>query len=137
MPVRLSSRLARTNLSEPKPDGSARIDFPWGDGTHSFRLGLGEARELQRKTGVGPERLYARICDGDWLVDDLGETLRLGLVGAGMDPLTAIVLIARYVEERPLQESVKPAALVLLALLLGAENDTVKKKQAEMTNPTR
>ena len=93
-------------------DGSCSFD--WADGEHRFRIGLGEARELQEKTGCGPYFLQARMASGDWRVDDVRETIRLGLIGGGMEPIKALALVKAYVDERPLSLSNLPCARSIL-----------------------
>lgn len=91
---------------------AAVLKIPFADGTYPFRLGAGEARELQRITDCGPLELYRRLLAGNWRVDDVTETIRLGLIGArkkGHRALVrdveveitdskAIALVAQYVE---------------------------------------
>lgn len=110
-------------------DGSARIELVWGDGDHVFRLALKQLRELQDKTGVGPEALYRRIASGEWRVDDLRETIRLGLLGGGMEPKDAVMLVKRYFDEdeRGAMQHKPIAAAVLLAALMGPPGDTAGK----------
>lgn len=111
-------------------DGSGKIRIAWADDEHEFRLGLGELRELQDKTGAGPLELHRRIGTGVWRVDDLRETIRLGLIGGGKTPPDALKLVARYVDARPLAESVGPAARILFAAIMGPENDPLGKMMA-------
>lgn len=108
----------------------ASLEFDWADGTYKFRLGLGEIRELQEKTKVGPRRLWMRIRSGEWFVDDLREAIRLGLIGGGMEPVNATKLVRRYVDARPLAESVEPSMKILTAMLVGVPDDPVGKTQA-------
>lgn len=108
-------------------DGSGRVTFVWGDGEHTFRLAYKQLRELQDKTGCGPEELAQRIASGKWRVDDLREVLRLGLIGGGMEPTSALTLVIRYFDGRPLLESKQPAYLILLAILAQPEGDKVGK----------
>ena len=61
---------------------SAVLKRPFADGTYPFRLGGGELRQLQRVTDCGPLELYRRLLSGNWRVDDVPETIRLGLIGA-------------------------------------------------------
>lgn len=110
-------------------DGSGRISFVWGDGEeHHFRLALRQLRELQDKTEVGPFALFSRIRSGEWKVEDLRQTIRLGLIGGGLNPAEAGKLLVTYVDDRPLLENVSPALLILQAALLGADGDTSEKK---------
>jgi hypothetical protein len=112
-------------------DGS--VDILWGDGEHRFRLAIGQLRELQEKCGAGPMAIFNRLRDGTWRVEDLSETLRLGLIGGGMKPVDAKLAVVRYCEGRPLLESVAPAQTVLMAALLGVPEDPVGKPTAEET----
>lgn len=108
-------------------DGS--ISFDWADGLHNFRLPLSQLRELQEKTGVGPMRLFQRLMDGSWRVDDAREIMRLGLIGGGMEPAQALRLVQRYVDVRPLAEAQAPAMLVLGAALHGTDQEAMPGKE--------
>lgn len=99
------------------------VDLVWADGTHTFRLALGNLRELQEKTGCGPMELYRRVTQGTWRVDDIYETIRIGLIGGGKKPADAVRLVQRYVAERPLLESVPAAVAVLMVALHGPPED--------------
>lgn len=114
-------------------DGS--VTFAWADGEYTFRLALGQLRELQEKADAGPAYILNRLQSGRWLVDDARETLRLGLIGGGMKPADALKLIQRYFDERPLLESIHPAAAVLLAALVGAEDEPLGKTEAAKEQP--
>lgn len=109
---------------------NASISFDWADGLHVFRLGIGQLRELQEKVDAGPAFILGRLADGSWRVDDLIQTLRLGLIGGGMAPAEAVKLVRRYVEERPLLESIIPAQLVLSAVLTGSPDEELGKAKA-------
>lgn len=100
---------------------NAEVSFNWADGEHTFRLALGQLRELQEKTSAGPLELLRRLHAGTWRVDDARETIRLGLIGAGMKPTDAIKLVLRYVDERPASESVPPAQAILMAAIFPEE----------------
>lgn len=108
-------------------DGSGRVKIHWGDGEHMFRLPYRQLQELQDKTGVGPEELANRIAKGTWKVDEIRETIRLGLIGGGMEPMKALTLTIRYVDNRPWLENKQPAYLILLAILAQPEGDKVGK----------
>lgn len=110
-------------------DGSGKVAFVWGDGEeHAFRLGLAQLRELQSKTDCGPYALLRRIQAGDWKVDDLRQTIRLGLIGGGHEPGKAAELMKLHVDARPWLESVAPAILILMAALTGPDEDGPAKK---------
>lgn len=99
---------------------SAKVAFDWADGTHEFRLAVAQIEELQEKTSCGPYALLQRIASGTWMLGDVRETIRLGLIGGGMKPVDALRLVRDYVDERPLLESVAPARTILMAALMGA-----------------
>ncbi len=101
----------------------ASVTMDWADGTYVFRLPYGQISELQEKTGCGPQFLLSRLVDGSWKVDDLRETIRLGLIGGGTEPLKALSLVRSYVEQRPLMDSVLPARAILMAALVGVEGE--------------
>lgn len=99
---------------------NASITIDWADGTHTFRLPIAQIEELQEKTDCGPYFLFNRIVTGQWRIADLRETIRLGLIGGGMEPPKARTLVERYVDNRPYAESIKPAQAILGAALIGA-----------------
>ena len=123
-------------------DGSC--EFEWADGTHRFRLAIGQARELEEKTGQGCHRLLERMASGDWRVADIRETIRLGLIGGGMEPLAALSLVRAYVDERPLSLTNLPAAKAILMAGLTAtpggekpgKRGAAKAKSGQPNSPT-
>ncbi|MFN6950985.1 MAG: gene transfer agent family protein [Albidovulum sp.] len=109
----------------------AKVTLVWFDGEDDFRLGIGEIRALQEKTGAGPETLRRRIVDGNWFIDDLRETIRLGLIGAGCKPSEAMEKVKRSFDARPFGESRVIAATIILAAVVGVPDDPVGKPSAE------
>jgi Phage tail tube protein, GTA-gp10 len=102
---------------------SARINAPFGDGIHTFRLDIAGLEELQEKTDAGPEQIYADIVSGQWKVAHLRETVRIGLVRGGMEPMRALALVGRYAAEGYLAD-LKPLALnIIAAALVGAADE--------------
>lgn len=108
----------------------ASVTLTWADGEHRFRLAIGQLRELQEKCDAGPAEVLARLSSGKWRLDDVRETLRLGLIGGGLSPGDAHRLTVRYVDERPWLENVQPAQAVLMAALVGAPEEPVGKGAA-------
>lgn len=107
----------------------AAIEQAFGDGTYTFRLGLDEIEELERKRDLSvfqivmrlaPERREARLAD-------LSEVLRLGLIGGGMKPVEAMALVRRYVDQRPLDESRDIAYAVALAGLMRLHSNEIEE----------
>jgi hypothetical protein len=60
----------------------------WADSTYEFALGWGELGELQD------------ACN-QWRLEDVVTTIRLGLIGGGVEPPKALALVRTYVESRP------------------------------------
>lgn len=112
---------------------NASVTIAWADGDYTFRLPIGQLRELQDKCGAGPLAIFERLRNGTWMVDDIRETLRLGLIGGGLKPPEALVLIKRYVDDRPWAENVLAATTVLLAAVMGVPGDQVGKDEAART----
>ena len=101
---------------------TAEITLPFGSEERRFRLGLGEWRAVQEKTGVGPGVLAQRLAPivdalqrkvpfseilrtgamGAWNVDDVREPLLQGLIGGGMNPTEAGILVRQAFDPRPL-----------------------------------
>ncbi|MFG6083921.1 gene transfer agent family protein [Paracoccus litorisediminis] len=98
----------------------------WPGGEHAFRLGIGELRAIQQLTDCGPEFLLHRISAGQWRVDDLRETIRNGLIGAGMAHVEALKLVDNAFATAPAAIAFKvPAQEILGAYLYGPPDDPV------------
>ncbi len=97
----------------------AAVELDWGDGTYTFRLGLGELEELEEKRDLSIFTLAARLSPEVRAARllDIRETLRLGLIGGGTKPTDALALVRRYVDERPLDENRDVAYSVALAAI--------------------
>lgn len=114
----------------------SKVGFDFGDGYHEFELKIGELRELKTKTGVGPMKLYQKLANQEWEVDDCREIIRLGLIGAGTKPLEALDFVRRYVEQRPLFESVQPALTILIAAIFGPPEELQPGKKVAAPEAT-
>jgi hypothetical protein len=108
---------------------NGEVELAWGDGEHKFNIAkLKCILELEEKCGVGVAEICQRMANGKWKWNDCRETLRLGLIGAGMTPDKALKLIQRYCDDRPLVESALPAQVVLAAAMVGVAGDNLEKK---------
>jgi len=114
---------------------NGEIELVWGDGDHKFNIAkIGQVLELEEKCACGVAEIYTRIREGRWRFNDIRETIRLGLIGAGVDPNRALILTKRYVDERPWAENVQTALAILLSAMVGVEGDAVgKKPKADQT----
>lgn len=110
---------------------NGRIELAWGDGDHAFNIAkLGQVFELEDKCGCGVQEVFNRLREGRWKFVDVRETIRLGLIGGGLEPVKALTLTKRYVDERPWAESVLTAQMILMAAIVGVEGDQPGKKPA-------
>lgn len=116
----------------------AKFRAPFGGAEQTFRLAIGELRELQECCKAGPFEIFRRMLTGTWLVDDIRETIRIGLIGGGMDAKSALGLTVRYVDELTgeWEANRSIACQVLECALLGPEDEKVGKKHkaANKTN---
>lgn len=99
------------------------VTLEWADGSYRFRLAVAQLVELQDLCGAGPYAIYLRLVAHQWRVQDLRETIRLGLIGGGTAPGEALRLVRAYVEARPLLECEPVAARILAAALIGPDLD--------------
>lgn len=112
----------------------AEVTLEFGDGEHAFRLALGQLKELQERVGCGPPVLFRRLLLSEYNVEDAREIIRLGMIGGGATPTEALTFVKRYVDERPLIESV-PVALTILQAALSGPEIAGKKAMAAGTMP--
>lgn len=101
--------------------------YPWDGGEHAFHLGIGQLRALQSATDVGPAFLMGRIISSQWFVDDIIETIRLGLIGGGTDAVAAKKLVDRVFNENTpaLYKHVLLATKILKDAIMGDISDPV------------
>lgn len=113
--------------------GHGFVTLPWADSDHTFRLAWGAWAEIQEKCNCGPAELLDRILSRRWRANDLFEVIRLGLIGGGMPATEALIKARRYVQDRPLLESVPVAIQIVTAALLGPQDDAVQAGEPSAT----
>ena len=102
------------------PYRSCEVTLTFADSDYLFRLPLKRIAELEEKTGAPIGTLWRRVCvTGDYKANDLMQTVRLGLIGGGMDPQAAKTLIDRYCDAWPMQEWQTHAVAILGACVEG------------------
>lgn len=122
----------------PTPSRDATVGpLDWADGSHSFRLAWGELRQLQEACDAGPFVVLTRLGQGAWRVEDISQTIRLGLIGAGTPPADALKLVRDYVESRPPMENLMLARGILMAALHGPPEETPGKASRRPTAGNR
>lgn len=114
-------------------DGSVELVFA-GDGRR-FRLGIANLIALQEKRNSGPMEIATRLQLGVWRVEDITETLRIGLIGGGEDPKKAKLLVDAEVRDGNIIAHVLTAQAVILAALQGVPDDPVGKKKRRRMRP--
>ena len=106
------------------------VELTWAGGEHEFKLTIDLLRALQEKCDAGPAFILQRLTQNRWMVDDVIQPIRLGLEGGGMSKEDARKLVKKFVEDRPLTESVLTAQAILMAALYGAQDDPVGESPA-------
>jgi len=138
------------------------LTLHYGDGEYLFDLKLPQLAELQEKRGTGVFKIYGRVLQGRYLLDgqsialpaegeafveDLFETIRLGLIGGGqgivdgqpvaVSALTAKLLVERYSHHAPLREAWATAAAILGARIEGYQPPKKKAQPAKRQTPRK
>lgn len=107
-------------MSETPPKfAPCEIEMAFGDEDHLFRLRLRQIAELQEKCKAGIGTIYRRVMTGEYYIEDVTETVRLGLIGGGMDPTKARTLMERYFDDIPVDAKWNMAAAILSACVVG------------------
>lgn len=114
-------------------DGSVELVFA-GD-LRLFRLGLDNLIALQDKRNAGPLEIAQRLQFGTWRVEDITETIRIGLIGAGLDGKAARDLVAATVRPPEITLHVMTALAIILAALQGVPDDPVGKEAVATAAP--
>ena len=76
----------------------------FGDGTYAFALTDEMIAELERLVETGIGAFYLRTVAMQFSLRDLIEVIRLGLIGGGTHPETAMRLVDAYGRNRPIGE---------------------------------
>src|SRR5690606_33395855 len=98
---------------------------------------IGCIRRLQDACDAGPQHIMNRLFDGTWRDHDLREPLIQGLVGAGVQQRDAQALIEKWVDPEPKQQFIPMAQAILMAWLVGAEDEDLGEPSGEaQTNPS-
>ena len=107
-------------------DGSCEIAFN-GQRT-MFTLAWRELMKIQEACDAGPYVVLDRLLSGRWLLQDISEVIKWGLIGGGMPQAEALKLVETEVEKRRPLENLIIAQTILGAGLVGAPEEDVGKK---------
>lgn len=113
----------------------AVISLDWADGKQTFRLPIGQLEELQEKCDAGPPFILFRLSNDRWHVNDIRETIRLGLIGGGMEAYPAMKLVERYLDAGGnwVEASIVARAILHVALYGPLSEQLNSKKKAVKT----
>lgn len=114
-----------------------RLDFA-GE-RRSFDLSpIGCIRRVQDACDAGPQFVLNRLFDGSWRLEDLREPIIQGLVGAGMQQRDAQALVEKWVDPEPKQQFLPLAQAILMAWLVGSEDEDLGEPagEAEASDPS-
>lgn len=109
------------------------VTIIWRHGEDAFCLAkVGDILALEQKCNAGIMEIMGRLESQRWRLDDVRETIRLGLIGGGMSPEQALAVVKANVDENPsgLAPSVIIAHRILAAAIVGVPDDPVGKPEA-------
>lgn len=107
------------------------VALAWSNGENEFCLAkIGLMLALEEKAGAPIAQVFVRLLHDKWGIQDIRETIRLGLMGGGMSANDALKVVKTHVDENPngLAPSVLVAIEVLKAVMVGVPSDPVGKK---------
>lgn len=116
---------------------AAEVTLDFAGGRRLFRLPNGAVRRLQEACDAGPNHILNRLMDGSWRLEDLRETLLHGLIGGETPQREAQDLIEKWFDPEPKQQFLPVAQAVLLAWLVGAEDEPLGEPAGEGQNESR
>lgn len=100
----------------------------WANGEDQFCIAkVGLILDLEDKCKCGIATVMGRLEAGAWHLNDVRETIRLGLIGGGMTPEAAMAAVRRHVDDAPLGIHVLLAYEVVKAAIFGVPDDPVGK----------
>ncbi len=108
----------------------ASITMPWADGDYTFRLDWAALEKLQEACDAGPYVILQRMSNGGWMMQDITNTIRLALIGGGLEPIAALKKVRAYVEDRPPGENLIYAQAILTAGCIGAPEEELGNGEA-------
>jgi tail tube GTA-gp10-like protein len=103
----------------------------WAHGEDQFCIAkVGLLLDLEAKCCAPIGVIFKRLGNGDFSVNDVRETIRLGLIGGGLAPEKAIAAVKNHVDlnEHGVAPSVLVAYAVVEAYMVGVPDDPVGKE---------
>ncbi len=112
-------------------------DMQWPGGEHDFALRFEQIEALQQRCDAGPQFILQALSDGSWHQSYIFQTIRLGLIGGGLDPEKAKLLVSNLKDDGPLRELSLTAAAILSAALVGQKDDPIGDMPGEGAGVTQ
>lgn len=110
---------------------SAEVTLVFAGEDVLFKLGIGQLRAVQERCDVGPMELAGRFASGAWRVDDLREVILQGQIGGGATVADATRRMKSFFDDLPLQQFVPLAQAIVLAVLVGTEDEPLGEAEGE------
>jgi hypothetical protein len=114
-------------------DGS--IELLWAGDNRKFKLAIENLIALQEKRNSGPMEIANRLRFGTWKIEDITETIRIGLIGAGVDWKAAEKLVTENVKPGQITYHTMTAFAIIMAALQGDPDTPVGKENAVTDKP--
>jgi hypothetical protein len=107
-----------------------RLDFA-GE-RRTFNLSpIGCIKRVQDACDAGPQHVLNRLLDGSWRIEDLRLPIEQGLVGGGVTQREAQALVEKWLDPEPKQQFLPVAQAVLMAWLVGSEDEDLGELKGE------
>lgn len=85
----------------------------FGDAKYKFHIGVDEALEWERSQRKSLYQCFRELSGGTFYTKDVKETLRLGLIGGGLDDVDAFSLVEAYFGKNKLEPDIKLAIKII------------------------
>lgn len=99
-----------------RPNLSAEVVLPFGDGEHLFALKFQQLEHLEKACDAGIAEIASRVIGMRARLGDLYHIILLGLEGGGMPPTDAKKFVERYFEGRPIAAPEDPHSPLATAI---------------------
>jgi len=103
----------------------------WPGGEHGFLLGIGQLRAIEQRSDAGVAVVMMRLLGQQWKVDDVVNTIRLGLIGGGLPEKDAQQAIDTALETANLYTLAITAAEILRRFIMWESDDRPGETAAE------
>lgn len=101
----------------------AEVIVEWAGKERLFRLTFGSVLELEEACdSEGICAIYTRMMAGQWRLNDVWHTIRLGLIGGGENKIEAKRLLETFFDRYPYMENAALAGDIIMAIMTGVED---------------